>query len=177
MAHFIASLNRVHQPAPPIPQRTNINASDDASPSSSSSSANPAADFQALFSSSPAPEPAAAQAPAAAPTAESTFGSNPWMTNPVGVGPNGALFGYNSNYFATPDTAAEVAQMLGGTVVESNEFMSSGSPFVQMQPNEMVQLSNGRVINPGLVASFYTHGYPQSYIDRLLTSEVTGNPA
>jgi hypothetical protein len=67
--------------------------------------------------------------------------------------------------------------MLGGTVVASNEFTGSAGPFSQQQPNRMVQLQNGRMINPGLIASFYTHGYPQSYIDRLIASEVNGGAA
>ena len=38
----------------------------------------------------------------------------------------------------------------------------------------MVKLSDGRLINPGLVASFYTHGYPQSYVDQMIANEVKG---
>ena len=63
--------------------------------------------------------------------------------------------------------------MLGGTVVPSNQIASAGG-FAQQQPNEMVQLSNGGLINAGLVASFYTHGYPQSYIDQLIANAVQG---
>jgi hypothetical protein len=49
---------------------------------------------------------------------------------------------------------------------------SPSSPYVQNQPNEMVELSNGTMLNPGLVASFYTHGYPQSMVDRMVANEV-----
>ena len=62
--------------------------------------------------------------------------------------------------------------MVGGTVVQSNQFTPSGGAFNQQQPNEMVRLPDGRLINPGLVASFYTHGYPQSYIDQMVAAEV-----
>jgi len=62
--------------------------------------------------------------------------------------------------------------MVGGTVVESNQFTPSGGTFSQQQPNQMVRLPDGRMINPGLVASFYTHGYPQSYVDMMISSEV-----
>ena len=80
---------------------------------------------------------------------------------------------YNPLYFATPKTAAEVAAMVGGRVVTANELCtSSGGPFAQDQANEMVQLSNGALINPGLVASFYTHGYPQSMVDQMVANEV-----
>jgi hypothetical protein len=63
--------------------------------------------------------------------------------------------------------------MMGGTVVAVNAMGGpSGNPFVQNQPNEVVQLSNGAMINPGLVATFYTHGYPQSVVDQLVADQV-----
>jgi hypothetical protein len=115
---------------------------------------------------------AAAPSPAGPPTAESVFGSNPWETDPTGSGPVG-VYGYNPYYFATPQTAADVAAMVGGTVVALDAVGGpSGNPYVQNQPNEMVQLSNGAMINPGLVASFYTHGYPQSMVDQMVANEV-----
>ena len=64
--------------------------------------------------------------------------------------------------------------MVGGTVVASDQLASDGSPFAQQQPNQMVELANGKLINPGLLASFYTHGYPQSYIDRMIQDETQG---
>ena len=109
----------------------------------------------------------------AAPTAESVFGSNPWIANPTGTAPDGSSYGYNPLYFATAATAATVAQMVGGKVVAGDQLASAGG-FVQQQPNEMVQLANGTLINAGLVASFYTHGYPQSYIDMLIQNETQG---
>jgi hypothetical protein len=116
---------------------------------------------------------AASTAVATAPTAESAFGANPWLDNPTGTAPDGSTYGYNQQYFATPQTAAEVAKMLGGTVVAVNEMTSApGSTFQQQQPNEMVQLKNGALINPGLVAAFYTHGYPQSLVDQMISNEV-----
>lgn len=131
-----------------------------------------APDFRALFSGKtyPAADPVP---PNPAPTAESVFGSNPWITNPTGLGPGGS-YNYNPFYFATQQTAALVAQMkgVGGTVVQANTFTPNGGTFAQQQPNWMVQLPDGRMINPGLVASFYTHGYPQSYIDQMIACEV-----
>jgi len=109
-----------------------------------------------------------------APTAESVFGSNPWVTNPTGMAPDGSSYGYNPMYFASAATAAKVAQMVGGKVVTSNQFTSADGPFQQQQPNQMVELANGTLINPGLVAGFYTHGYPQSYIDFLVQNEIQG---
>lgn len=139
-----------------------------------------ACDFRALFSSqpssaaAPAASPTASLQPVPAPTPESVFGASPWMANPAGQNPDGTRFSYNPWYFATPQAAAQVAQMLGGTVVASNEFTAAGSPFVQQQPNLMVQMPDGRRINAGLVASFYAHGYPQSYIDALITAQING---
>jgi hypothetical protein len=129
-------------------------------------------DFRTLFmgnASQGAPEPVKTQAPA--PTAESVFGPSPWVTNPTGIGPNG-VYSMNPFYFATPQTAAKVAEMVGGTVVQSSQFTPNGGPFLQQQANQMVQLADGRLINPGLVASYYNHGFPQSYVDSLVANEV-----
>ena len=109
-----------------------------------------------------------------APTAESVFGPTPWVANPTGMAPDGSSYGYNPMYFASAATAAKVAQMVGGKVVTSNQFTSADGPFQQQQPNQMVQLANGTLINPGLVAGFYTHGYPQSFIDFLVQNEIQG---
>jgi hypothetical protein len=127
-----------------------------------------------LFAGKPGTNaPAAVAANPSPPTAEQVFGPNPWLENPTGMGPDGSIYGYNPQYFATPQTAAMVAKMVGGTVVQSNELTSApGSHFMQQQPNQMVRLANGTVINPGLVATFYTHGYPQSMVDQMIANEV-----
>jgi len=109
-----------------------------------------------------------------APTAESVFGTDPWVDNPQGLNPDGSTYALNPQWFATPETAAKVAQMLGGTVVQVNAIIDN-PVYRQMQPNEMVQLANGALINPGLVAGFYTHGYPQSMVDRMIAEEVAGD--
>jgi len=130
--------------------------------------------LKALFGQPVKAAPDPPPPPPPAPTAESVFGANPWMTAPTGQGPNGVKFSYNPLYFATPATAQKVAQMVGGTVTQSNQFTPNGGPFQQQQPNWMVQLPNGNQINPGILASFYTHGYPQSYIDGLIAGYVNG---
>ena len=108
-----------------------------------------------------------------APTAQSLFGDNPWSTSAGGTGPSGS-YSYNPYYFATPSTAAKVAQMLGGTVVAENAITPSG-PFVQNQPNLMVQMPDGRLINAGLIAGLYDHGYSQQTVDQMIASEVNGS--
>jgi hypothetical protein len=166
MVHVISSLRAATHPVSIVPKPP-------AKALGDTSSASGATDFRALFTPNPASAaaPPFTPAPNPTPTAESVFGPTPWLTNPTGVGPNGS-YAYNPFYFASPQTAAKVAQMVGGKVVESNQFTGTGGVFAQQQPNQMVQLPDGRIINPGLVASFYTHGYPQSYVDMMVASEV-----
>jgi hypothetical protein len=116
--------------------------------------------------------PAATTSPMA-PTAQSLFGANPWSSDAGGSGPNGS-YSYNPYYFATPATAAAVAQMLGGKVVTTDAITPYG-PFKQDEPNQMVQMPDGRVINAGLVAGFYDHGYTQQMVDKMIAAEVSGN--
>jgi hypothetical protein len=123
-------------------------------------------------STAPVIAPPTTAQPAMPPSAQSLFGPNPWIGNPGGTGPNGG-YGYNKYYFATPETAAKVAQMLGGKVVTANALAPSG-PFTQNQPNQMVQMPDGRLVNAGIIASYYDHGWPQQMVDRLVQSETTG---
>ncbi len=109
-----------------------------------------------------------AEGPVAPPTAEALFGQQPWLANPTESLPDGGVLSLNPWWFATPQTAARVAAMLGGVVVEKNDFTAAGSPVQQQQPNQMVQLPDGRLINAGIVASLYTHGFPQSFIDQVV---------
>jgi len=162
--------------AAPVAAKTGATTAASSAPVSSDA----AADFRALFTSRSNPTVAAptpVETPSnAAPTAQSIFGPNPWMTNPGGAGPNGVTYSYNPYYFATADTAAKVAQMVGGTVVESNALTPYG-PFQQNQPNYLVQLPNGRQINAGLFASFFDHGYTQDFVNRLVASELNDTSA
>jgi hypothetical protein len=107
-----------------------------------------------------------------APSAQSLFGPNPWSNTAGGSGPNGS-YGYNKYYFASPETAAKVAQMLGGKVVTANDLTPYG-PFVQNQPNQMVQMPDGRLINAGIIASYYDHGWSQQTVDALVSCETGG---
>jgi hypothetical protein len=72
-------------------------------------------------------------------------------------------------------TAQTVASMVGGTVVSANEMVTApGSPFTQDQPNLMVQLPNGGMVNPGLIATFFTHNWPTSFVNQQIANEVAG---
>ena len=201
MAPSELSLSRVvHNPHAPLKTTTPVTSP--ATPVSSAP-ASTAPSFSAVFASiaaaaaaagstvaSIAPPPGASTTPAAAtatPAANSTapadaandpagplFGANPWLTDPTGNGP-GPVTHYNPVYFATAQTAQTVAQMVGGTVVSMQVLTSApGSPFQQDEPNLMVQLPNGGLINPGLIADIYTHGWNQAFENQQVANEVAG---
>jgi len=170
--HVTAGRN-VPLPVTPILRRTATPTGSTSKTPSAATDTNPAPSFSALFPISPNTTNVPSPAPKGPPTAQDVFGANPWVTNPTGTAPNGTTYGFNPFYFATQQTATEVAQMVGGKVVADNE-MVSGGPFSQNQQNYMVQLPNGGLINPGLVASFYTHGYPQAMVDQMVANEVAG---
>ena len=202
MVHVTSSLARMHSLSnrlmiPVRPKTTattdsqstsNTNSTSNSSQTSNTGSTNSTgpSDFQKLFTASAANMPGfgtATTTPAvtigtpvtnSSPTPESVFGANPWESNPLGKNPDGSYYSYNPLYFASANTGSKVAQMLGGQVVAVNDFTAPGSPFVQQQPNLMVQMPDGRMINAGLVAAFYTHGYPQSYIDGLIQQQING---
>ena len=193
MAHFIPTLRTATRPAytPPAMRRKSDMPASGANPA-------PATDFRTVLKNQPTPAaaapasspgtigtmtpwsptpvatlPAPATTSPMAPTAESLFGDNPWSGDAGGTGPNGS-YGYNHYYFATPQTAAKVAQMLGGKVVAMNAITPYG-PFKQNQPNQMVQMPDGKLINAGLVAGFYDHGFTQQMVDKMIAAEVSGD--
>jgi hypothetical protein len=98
----------------------------------------------------------------ASPTAQQLFGDSPWVTDPApgGTGPVGESFIYDIHGFATPSTAAIVAQIVEAglglapgsvIVVEANDITPYG-PYKQNQPNQMVKLPDGTLHNAGLIA-------------------------
>jgi hypothetical protein len=131
----------------------------------------------------------------AQPTAQELFGSSLFVTDPApgGSGPYGP-YRYNPIYFATPQTAAIVAHMLGG-VVEDSYAITPYGPFKQNQPNLMVRMPilaadteaaargegdnqgraidpRGRLINAGLIANLFTTGQMLVNIERAISEEV-----
>jgi len=111
--------------------------------------------------------------PAPSPTPESVFGDQVWMSNPGYTAPDGGSHAYNPTYFASAATAQKVADMVGGKVVPMNAMAAAGV-MLQTEPNLMVQLPDGKILNPGLIANYYNHGYPQSYVDTLVQAEIRG---
>jgi hypothetical protein len=172
---------------PPASSTASATATSTTTSSSSSSTSSGLSDFELLFGGSsynpadpmaasrvtPTTPASTAQTP---PTAESVFGPDVWMSDPIGLNPDGSSFAYNPIYFATESTAQTVAQIIGGTVVTENVFTQPGNAFVQQQPNYMVEMPNGALINPGLVASFYTFGFSQSQINTMIAQEVANTP-
>jgi len=110
--------------------------------------------------------------PNAVMTAQQVFGSSPWASNPTVTGPAGT-YGLNPQYFATQQTAQLVAEMTGGSVVPVNNMANTpGNVNSQNMPNEMIKLSDGGMINAGLVAGFFTHGYSLSMVETMVQNEV-----
>jgi hypothetical protein len=150
-----------------------------AGPATTPSASEPAPASRMIGTATPwSPSPvvttaAATTTSAMAPTAQSLFGDNPWQGDAGGTGPNGG-YSYNQYYFATPDTAAKVAQMLGGKVVTADAITPYG-PFKQNQQNQMIEMPDGRMINAGLVAAFYDRGYTQQMVDKMIAAEVKGD--
>jgi hypothetical protein len=144
-----------------------------AGPASPAPATDAGANFWAIFTphnTPPAPVTPAQTKPAP-PTMQSMFGANPYVTNPGGSAANGATYGYNPMYFATRATADKLAQMYGGTVVEQNAITPYG-PFQQNQMNEMIRFSNGNVVNAGVLASYYSHGYSQEQVNQVISAEI-----
>ncbi len=160
-------------PTPVIPAQT-------ATPAVAATSSGASSSSTSQVQTATATSPVAATTPAATLEAQDgpagpLFGANPWLTAPTGSGPGGQVTYYNPVYFATQQTAQTVAQMLGGTVVQDDQITTApGSPFQQNQPNYMVQLANGGLVNPGFIADIYTHGWNQTFINQQVANEVNG---
>ncbi len=102
--------------------------------------------------------PATPTIPTQSPYGNSPFAANPGFTGPYGPG------SYNPQTFATQGTAQQVASQYGGTVI-SNPSAGllggvGGSPFQANQPQYMVQLANGTIIDPAKIASLYANAGP-----------------
>ena len=129
----------------------------------------------AAATSAPASQPAVYDA-THVPTLEEVFGESPFVADPRGVYNDfdtGQMrtYGFRSMYFATDAAAEKIAAQLGGTVVKRNAILGAGY-YTQAQPNNMILLPNGREVNAGFIAHAYSHGYPQSYVDRLIAQQI-----
>lgn len=99
--------------------------------------------------------------PSAIPTAN-PYGNSPFAANPGFTGPNGPG-GYNPQTFATQSTAQQIASQYGGTVISNPSAGLLGapsSPFQTNQPQYMIQMPNGTIIDPAKIASLYANAGP-----------------
>ena len=65
-----------------------------------------------------------------------------------------------------------MAEVVGGKVVAMSAFTPSG-PIVQNHPNQMVQTPDGRLINAGIIASYYDCGRRQGVAKPLVDGEIS----
>lgn len=100
-------------------------------------------------------------------TPTSPYGANPYYQNVTGASQyDGTPTSYNSNQFATPEVAEQIARAMGGQVVAGNQDSLAGQPNV---PQYYIQMPSGEKLNAGLVADMYNHGYSQSYINQQMS--------
>lgn len=105
---------------------------------------------QVMQSQAPAPAAPAATvvppAPVAAPVSLHTVAALPnggLMLNPTGNLLSGGKIAYNPNYYATEEAAQQLAQQVGGAVVDMRGHISNN------QAEYFIQLPNGITVNAG----------------------------
>jgi hypothetical protein len=96
-----------------------------------------------------------------------------FLQNQTVTGPNGYSSNMNPIYFADPATAQRMAQQLGAELFYGDQFGSPGSP-TSFPQQALLRLPNGQVVNAGLVANTYNHGYSQNTIDQILAGIING---
>ena len=101
---------------------------------------------------------------------------SPWLNNPIvsGPGPDNKVHTWplNPQYYATPLTAAIVKPMVGGVaIVQVNPF-ASNQRYSSTAVYQMIQLPSGGLINAGLVAVFFTHGFNLEMIAMMIQEEI-----
>jgi hypothetical protein len=126
-----------------------------------------ASDFRQLFSGLPAPNPPADATPPAPPfvpafqTATGTDGTNQWNLN--------------HDYFATKETAQWIAIKYGTGQIVETPFEGSGGPFSASATEYQIKLSDGRMVNAGILAGYYERN-PESQFpglaDKLIRSQL-----
>jgi hypothetical protein len=99
------------------------------------------------------------------------------MVNPTGNTPLGGVVSYNPNYYATSQAAQQLAQQLGGTVVDH------AAHYANNQAMYAIRLPNGITINAGnLMAVLNNSVYQENSrvmdgkIAELLNNNAVGTP-
>jgi hypothetical protein len=110
--------------------------------------------------------PTAPSASEAAPQTTSTELELHWETEVTGTAPDGTRCSYNPRHFATAETADQLAEMLGGEVVEVN----LGDVFSRSAPERLIVVGEAR-LNAGLVADLYSK-HPKEVADQMVADTI-----
>ena len=129
------------------------------------------ADFRQLFGGSPgATAPSAVVTPAVATPLDSPFVPS-FRTATVTDGVN--VWGLNSTYFATQDTAQWIANKYGTGQVIETPFEGSGGPFSASANEYQIKMADGRLVNAGILAGYYQRN-PESQFPGLADKLIRG---
>lgn len=97
----------------------------------------------------PPASPSAPSAPAQ-PTPPATSTADLWETSVTGTGPYGGTWNYNPLQFATPQTAEQMAQIVGGQVqADTLGLYTTSSPILEITG------AGDNPLNAGLVADLF----------------------
>ncbi len=127
--------------------------------------------FRQLFGGLPGPAlPSAVTTPAVTTPADPPFVPT-FQTATITDGVN--VWGLNSNYFATPDTAQWIANKYGTGQVIVTPFEGSGGPFAASANEYQIKLADGRTVNAGILAGYYARN-PESQFPGLADKLIRG---
>jgi len=130
-----------------------------------------AADFRQLFGSLPDPTvPSTVLTPVVVAPVNPPFVPS-FRTATVTDGVN--VWGLNSNYFATKDTAQWIANKYGTGQVIETPFEGSGGPFAASANEYQIKMADGRTVNAGILAGYYERN-PESQFPGLADKLIRG---
>jgi hypothetical protein len=128
-----------------------------------------AADFRQLFGGG-SPAPSVVSTPTVAMPVNPPFVPS-FRTATVTDGVN--VWGLNSNYFATKDTAQWIANKYGTGQVIETPFEGSGGPFAASANEYQIKMADGRTVNAGILAAYYQRN-PESQFPGLADKLIRG---
>jgi hypothetical protein len=128
-----------------------------------------AADFRQLFGGG-SPGPSVVSTPALATPVNPPFVPS-FRTATVTDGVN--VWGLNSNYFATKDTAQWIANKYGTGQVIETPFEGSGGPYAASANEYQIKMADGRTVNAGILAGYYERN-PESQFPGLADKLIRG---
>jgi hypothetical protein len=128
-------------------------------------------DFRQLFGGLPGPAaPSPVTTPAVATPVNPPFVPS-FRTASVTDGVN--VWGLNSDYFATKDTAQWIANKYGTGQVIETPFEGSGGPFSASANEYQIKMADGRTVNAGILAGYYERN-PESQFPGLADKLIRG---